>query len=250
MAFFVAYELDPIFGFIGYPSIFQTGNDKGKEFMANEILVLFKEYSEAIITVTGRPRPPSGQGSVESMNKLVERIIADLENKDKERLKQKQPHWTRLLGRAMQTINSKCGRGKYDVEPYKAVFGQSYHKLNLSADERLRNIAEEISVSDEGAASLKPPKNPYREDDEGNITAAANVTALLTEDTGAAKESSTAPIISPPPLTSPQLTSPLPLVTALLREDTGAAKENSTAPIIIRFNGTTGILEVESVLKS
>ncbi len=57
LARFVAFELDRIFGLIGYPSIFHT--DNGKEFTANEILVLLKEYSESIITVTGRPRTPS-----------------------------------------------------------------------------------------------------------------------------------------------------------------------------------------------
>ena len=36
------------------------------------------ETCNQIITVTGRPRTPSDQGSVESMNKLVERIIQDL----------------------------------------------------------------------------------------------------------------------------------------------------------------------------
>jgi hypothetical protein len=41
---------------------------------ANEILDLLKDYSEAIITVTRRPRTPSDQGSVESTN-TVERVI-------------------------------------------------------------------------------------------------------------------------------------------------------------------------------
>ncbi|KAK1733577.1 hypothetical protein QTG54_015750 [Skeletonema marinoi] len=181
MAKFVAYELDRIFGLIGYPSIFHT--DNGKEFTANQILELLKEYSESIITVTGRPRTPSDQGSVESMNKLVERIIQDLEND--ERLKGREPNWTRLLGRAMQTINSKCGRGKFDCEPYKAVFGQSYHqqiscsisdmrkcttideRLKLSADDRLKNVAEELCVMGK-EKSLAPPTNPYWEDDNSS----------------------------------------------------------------------------------
>ena len=178
-ASFVAHELDHVFGLIGYPSIFHT--DNGKEFTAQEILVLLKEYNEAIITVTGRPRKPSDQGSIESMNKLVEKIIRDLEAE--ERLKgNKVPNWTRLLGRAMQTINSKCGRGKFDCEPYKAVFGQSYNeqiqcpvtemrkcstieeRLRLCSDERLEKVAEGLYHLD-GSTSPQPPSDPYWEDD-------------------------------------------------------------------------------------
>ena len=189
-ASYVAYELDRIFGLIGYPAIFHT--DNGKEFTAKEILVLLKEYSSSIITVTGRPRTPSDQGSVESMNKLVERIIQDLENE--ERLKGKQPNWTGLLGRAMQTINSKCGRGKYDVQPYMAVFGQNYHqqiscsisdmrtcntieeRLNLSADDRLRNVADGLCVMGDNT-SFEPPKDAYWEDDNGNQDTSAPTSA-------------------------------------------------------------------------
>ncbi len=180
-ASYVAYELDRIFGLIGYPSIFHT--DNGKEFTANEILELLKEYSESIITVTGRPRTPRDQGSVESMNKLVKQIIHDLENE--ERLKgNKAPNWTRLLGRAMQTINSKKERGKHATEPYEAVFGQSYHmqiscslsemrqcktiedRLKLSADDRLQNIAEEVCDMDNPSTLDSPPVESYWEVDE------------------------------------------------------------------------------------
>ena len=49
IAKFVAYELDRIFGLIGYPSIFHT--DNGKEFTANQILELLKEYSSSRSTV-------------------------------------------------------------------------------------------------------------------------------------------------------------------------------------------------------
>ena len=70
---YVAYELDKIFAVIGYPSIFHT--DNGNEFTAKEILQVLKEINPSIITVTGRPRRPSDQGSVENMNKFVKRIL-------------------------------------------------------------------------------------------------------------------------------------------------------------------------------
>ena len=70
---FVAHRLQEAFGILGYPSIFHT--DNGKEFTARRILRFLRSISPSIITVTGRPRQPSDQGSVESMNKLVKRLI-------------------------------------------------------------------------------------------------------------------------------------------------------------------------------
>ncbi len=75
-ASFVAFELSKLFGFIGYPAIFHT--DNGKEFTALEILNVLRTMSSSIITVTGRPRTPRDQGSVESMNKLVKRALMNI----------------------------------------------------------------------------------------------------------------------------------------------------------------------------
>lgn len=192
---YVAFELDRIFGLIGYPSIFHT--DNGKEFTANEILVLLKEYSESIITVTGRPRTPSDQGSVESMNKLVHKILKDLETEA--RLSGKKPNWVKLLGRAMQTINSKCGRGRYDCEPYMAVFGQHYNqeiscsvndmrqcstiteRLNLSEDGRLREVASELCVLG-GDETIQPPEESYWEEDDVDTQNTSNLPPTSAEE--------------------------------------------------------------------
>jgi hypothetical protein len=65
----IAYKLQEIFGIIGYPKIFHT--DNGKEFTAKVVLKVLREMNPHIYAVTGRPRRPSAQGSVESMNKLV-----------------------------------------------------------------------------------------------------------------------------------------------------------------------------------
>lgn len=43
---YVAYELDRIFGLIGYPVVFHT--DNGKEFTGSDVLELLKEYSENV----------------------------------------------------------------------------------------------------------------------------------------------------------------------------------------------------------
>ena len=66
---FVAHVLQSFFGHIGYPFIFHT--DKGKEFTGKEILKCLRIINPNILTVTGRPRVPRDQGSVESMNKTI-----------------------------------------------------------------------------------------------------------------------------------------------------------------------------------
>ena len=75
---YVVHELAEQFGLIGYPRIFHT--DNGKEFVADLILKLLQETNPNISSVTGRPRTPRDQGSVESMNKLIKKVIAMLES--------------------------------------------------------------------------------------------------------------------------------------------------------------------------
>jgi hypothetical protein len=72
----IAYKLQEIFGIIGYPKIFHR--DNGKEFTAKVVLKALREMNPHIYAVTGRPCRPSDQGSVESMNKLVKRILGTL----------------------------------------------------------------------------------------------------------------------------------------------------------------------------
>ncbi len=69
----IAYKLQEIFGIIGYPMIFHTNN--GKDFRAKVVLEFFRDLNPNILTVTGRPRRPSDQGSVENMNKFVKRTL-------------------------------------------------------------------------------------------------------------------------------------------------------------------------------
>ena len=60
---FVSHELQGIMGFIGYPSIYHT--DNGTEVTSQEVVKMLKKINPSIITVTGRVRQPSDQGSVE-----------------------------------------------------------------------------------------------------------------------------------------------------------------------------------------
>ena len=119
----IAYRLQEIFGLIGYPKIFHT--DNGKEFTAKEILTFLRQLNPNILAVTGRPRRPSDQGSVENMNKLVKRVLGSI--LAERRLAGENPNWTELLGAVAATINSQAGRGKNDVTSYEAVFGYLFN---------------------------------------------------------------------------------------------------------------------------
>lgn len=141
---YVAHRLQEFFGLVGYPSIFHT--DNGKEFTARLILKFLRQLNPSIITVTGRPRQPSDQGSVESMNRFVKRIIGS--ELAERRLAGENPNWTEILGSVVSTINSQHGRSANSTSAYKAIFGQSYDqdvscsleeaRLCWSVDERLK----------------------------------------------------------------------------------------------------------------
>lgn len=129
---FVAHVLQSFFGHVGYPFVFHT--DNGKEFVGKEILRCLRRLNSNILTVTGRPRVPRDQGSVESMNKTVKQVMqAELAER---RLLGENPNWTEILGSIASSINSQCGRGKYDVPSYNAVFGTTYHQeVNVTKNE-------------------------------------------------------------------------------------------------------------------
>ncbi len=71
---------------------------------------------------TGRPCPPSDQGSVENMNKFVKRTLGMVLFKIK--LVGKDRNWTEVLGSIASAINLQHGREKHDVSAYEAVYGQ------------------------------------------------------------------------------------------------------------------------------
>ena len=87
-----------------------------------------------IYAVTGHPRRPQDQGSVESMNKLVKRILGTVLTE--RRLAGDNPNWTEVLGMVSATINSQHGRGKDDVSSFEAVYGQVLnHDMSCSKAE-------------------------------------------------------------------------------------------------------------------
>ena len=103
---YIAYKLDKYFGLVGYPTIFRT--DNGNEFTAKVVVNMLKNINPSILTVTGQPRTPRDQGSIERANKNVKRMLSDLcANRRKEGLND---DWTNLLGRLTSNLNSFHGR--------------------------------------------------------------------------------------------------------------------------------------------
>ena len=142
----VAHILQMFFGHVGYPFIFHT--DNGKEFVGREVLKCLRQICLSISTVTGRPRVPRDQGSVESMNKTVKRVMqAELAER---RNNGDNPNWTEILGSIASAVNNQCGRGKHEVPSYNAVFGYPYHQeVNVTKEEARRcwTVKERLQVS-------------------------------------------------------------------------------------------------------
>jgi hypothetical protein len=114
--------------------------------------------------VTGRPRTPRDQGSVESANKLVQRVMKSISSKHC--LAGLEVNWTKLLRQVIAVCNSHSGQKNYSISNYKAVFGQKYHptlmcslaeicecesispRLRISPDERLKKYVKDNHIVD------------------------------------------------------------------------------------------------------
>jgi hypothetical protein len=119
----IAHELSYLFGLIGFPHIFHS--DNGTEF-SKVVIAMLKEQSPAITTVTGRPRRPSDQGSVENQNKHIKDVLNSCEREDQMKGVVK-PNWTHYLGRTMAALNmnqQRCPKGT--TSAYESVFGETY----------------------------------------------------------------------------------------------------------------------------
>ena len=121
---YITYELEKNFRLVGYPSIFHT--DYGNEFTANVVLKFLKNNNPSILIVTGHLCTPRDQGSVESVNKLVKRILADVMLEHwRNNLSD---NWTYILGQVVSCANNQRSRQKNSVPSYNAVFGMDFHK--------------------------------------------------------------------------------------------------------------------------
>ncbi len=147
-----------------YIFVLLFNSDNGKEFIATVVVDLLKESNPNCYVVTGRPRTPRDQGSVESANKVVQRVLKSILSEN--HLRSKEVNWTKLLGQVMAVCNSYSGIQKNSVSSYEAVFGQKYHqhlqcnlsemrecklifqRLKLSPNERLQTYVREHSIVD------------------------------------------------------------------------------------------------------
>ncbi len=114
--------------------------------------------------MTGRPRTPRDQRSVENANKLVKQVLMSLSRE--RRMQGIETNWTKILGQVMLVCNSHSGIRRYSTSSYQAVFGQPYHpelwctvaelrecktigqRLNLSPDDRLATYVREHDIVD------------------------------------------------------------------------------------------------------
>jgi hypothetical protein len=107
--------------------------DNGKEFIAIIVVDLLMESNPSCCIVTGHPRTPQDQGSVESANKIVQQVLKSISLENC--LRSIKVNWTKLRGQVMAVCNSHSGRRKHSMSSYEAVFGQKYHpqlKCNMS----------------------------------------------------------------------------------------------------------------------
>ena len=83
-----------------YTSLFYFFNsDNGKEFIARVVVDLLKESNPNCYVVTGRPRTPPDQGSVESANKVVQQVLKSILSEN--HLHSKEVKWTKLHGQVI-----------------------------------------------------------------------------------------------------------------------------------------------------
>jgi hypothetical protein len=109
------------------------------------VVDLMKQNIRNCFIVTGCPRTPRDQGSVESANKLVQRVMKSISSE--QCLAGLEVNWTRFLGQVMAVWNCHSGRKKCCVSNYEAVFGQKYHpmlKCNLAKMRECQSISQRL----------------------------------------------------------------------------------------------------------
>jgi hypothetical protein len=116
--------------------------------MLTPVVDLMKENNPNCFIVHGSPRTPRDQGSVESANKLVQRVMKSMSSEH--HLAGLKVNWTRFLGQVMAVCNSHSRQKKYCISNYEAVFGQKYHpilKCSLAEMRECRSISQRLWLS-------------------------------------------------------------------------------------------------------
>jgi hypothetical protein len=123
-----------------------------------------KQNNPNCFIVTRHTRTPRDLGSIESANKLIQRVMKSISSEHC--LAGLEVNWTRFLGQVMAVCNSHSGCKKYCVSNYKAVFGQKYYpalmcslaeirecrsisqRLWIRPDERLKKYVKDSDIVD------------------------------------------------------------------------------------------------------
>ena len=79
--------------------------DNGKEFIATLVVEMMMRHNPNCFIVTGRPRTPRDQGSVENANKLVKQVLMSFSRQ--RRMEGIETNWTKILGQVMSVCNSQ-----------------------------------------------------------------------------------------------------------------------------------------------
>jgi len=124
--------------------------DNGKEFIATIVVDLLRASNPNCFVVTGRPRTPRDQGSVESANKVVQQVLKSISSEMRLRNPDVTVNWTSLLGQVMSVCNSHSGMRKNSVSSYEAVFGKKFHpqvQVNVSELRECKSIFQRLKLS-------------------------------------------------------------------------------------------------------
>jgi len=85
---------------------------------------MFHHSNPNVPNVTGQPRCPRDQGSIENVDRFVNRVTGCV--LAERRSAGENPNWTEVLVSVAATINSQHGCGKNDVS-YEVVVGQKFN---------------------------------------------------------------------------------------------------------------------------
>jgi hypothetical protein len=112
------------------------------------VVDLLKARNPNCFIVTGHSRTQRDQGSVESINKIVQQVSKSISSENC--FRSIEVNWTKFLEQVMAVCNSHSGRRKHGVSSYKAVFGQKYHpqlKCNMPEMRECWSIFQRLMLS-------------------------------------------------------------------------------------------------------
>jgi len=134
-AHIAAAELNHICGFVGHPLVCHV--DNGGEVSGKDVVEVMRALNPTVLTVTGKPRTPSDEGSAERSNRTSKAVLSCLEEVQRQQGK-KDPNWVMLLGQVMSALNSGRNSNENSQSPCCHVFGMEMHEMANRSIKQLR----------------------------------------------------------------------------------------------------------------